>query len=94
MPIHIAFHSEGAIFLFFLALLNISYSVVIYALVQETGFNLLAASIFHMFINVSNLLFLDVIYEKPFMIVNALIWVVVAIVVVFKKKELFFTGKG
>jgi len=94
MPIHVAFYSKGPVFLFFLALLIISYSVVIYALVQDTGFSVVLASIFHLFINVSNLLFLDVIYETPFMIMNALVWVVVAIVVVVRKKELFFATKG
>ena len=94
MPIHVAFFSKGPVFLFFLALLIIAYSVVIYALVQDSGFNVVLASVFPLFINVSNLLFLDVIYETPFMIVNALVWVVVAIVVVLRKKELFFTTKG
>ena len=93
MPIHVAFFGQGAVFLLFLVLLIISYSIVIYALVQDTGFNVLLASIFHLFINVANLLFLDVIYETPFMIVNALVWVVVAVVVVFMKKELFFASK-
>ena len=93
MPIHVAFFSEGAVFLFFLGLLIMSYSVVIYALVQETGFNVLLAGIFHLFINVSNLLFLNVIHELPFMMVNALVWVVVAIIVVLRKKELFFNTK-
>jgi membrane protease YdiL (CAAX protease family) len=94
MPIHLHFFGEGAIFLLFLALLIVSYSVVIYALVQDTGFNVLLASIFHLFINIANLLFLDVIYETPFMVVNALVWVVVALMVVFMKKELFLASKG
>jgi hypothetical protein len=94
MPIHVAFFGQGAVFLLFLALLIVSYSVVIYALVQDTGFSVLLASIFHLFINIANLLFLDVIYETPFMIVNSLVWVVVAVVVVFMKKEIFFSSKG
>lgn len=94
MPIHVALYGEGAVFLFFLLLTIISYSIVIYALVQDTGFNVLLASIFHLSINVSNLLFLDVIHETQFMIVNALVWVVVAIIVIFMKRELFFAKKG
>jgi len=94
MPIHVAFYGKGPVFLFFLALLIVSYSVVIYALVQDTGFNVLLVSVFHLFINVSNLLFLDVIYETPFMIVNALVWVVVAVIVVIRNKELFLASKG
>ena len=93
MPIHVAFFGEGPVFLLFLALLIISYSVVIYALVQDTGFNVMLASIFHLAINLSNLLFLDVIHETKFMMVNALVWVLVAAVVVAVKKELYFASK-
>jgi membrane protease YdiL (CAAX protease family) len=94
MPIHVAFYSRGAVFLFFLSLLIVSYSVVIYGLVQDTGFNVLLAGLFHLFINITNLLFLDVIYETPFMMVNSLAWVVVAIVAIVRKKELFFAVRG
>lgn len=94
MPIHVAFLSKGPVFILFLTLLIISYSIVLYALVQDTGFNVLLAAVFHLFINLSNLLFLDVIYELPFMMVNALVWVVVAAVVIVLKRELFFTSKG
>lgn len=94
MPIHIAFFGEGLVFILFLTLLIVSYSIVIFALVQDTGFNVLLASIFHLLINLTNLLFLDVIYETSFMIVNAIVWIVVALIVVFMKRELFFASKG
>lgn len=94
MPIHVAFFGEGAVFLLFLVLLIISYSIVIYALVQDTDFNVTLASIFHLFINVSNLLFLKVIHETSFIILNALVWFVVAGIVVVMKKEIFFTSKA
>ena len=93
MPIHVAFYSQGAMFLFFLALLIISYSVVIYALVHDTSFNVLLAAVFHMFINLSNMLFLDVIYETPFMMINALVWVILAIWVIIMKKDIFLAAK-
>ena len=94
MPIHVQFFAQGPVFLFFLALVLISYSVVIYALVQDTGFNVALASIFHLAINLSNLLFLDVIYETSFMMVNAIVWVIVATVIVFMKRELFFARRN
>ena len=93
-PIHMGFFAQGPLFVFFLALLIISYSIVIYALVQDTGFSVVLAGIFHLLINISNLLYLDIIYETPLMIVNALVWVVVAVVVIFTRKELFFASKG
>ena len=94
MPIHVAFFGEGAVFLLFLALLIISYAIVIYALVQDTDFNVILASVFHLFINLSNLLFLKVIHETSFMMLNALVWFVVAGIVVVMKKEIFFTSKA
>lgn len=94
MPIHVAFFGEGPVFLLFLVLLIISYSIVIYALVQDTGFNVLLASIFHLSINLTNLLFLDVIYETSFMIVNAIVWAVVAAIVVFMKRDIFFAPRS
>ena len=94
MPIHVTFFAQGPVFVFFLALLISSYSVVIYALVQDTGFNVLLATIFHLSINLTNLLFLDVIYETPFMMVNGLAWAVVAAVVVLMKKDIFLAPKS
>jgi membrane protease YdiL (CAAX protease family) len=93
MPIHIHFLIRGPIFVFFLALLIISFSIVIYALVQDTGFNVLVAGVFHLAINLSNLLFLDVIYETQFMMVNAMVWVLIAALVVWQKRQLFLTTK-
>jgi membrane protease YdiL (CAAX protease family) len=89
MPIHVAFLSRGWVVVVFLALLIISYSIVLYALVQDTDFGVLLASIFHLAINLTNLLFLDVIYEPSFMIVNSLVWAVIAVGVVFTKKNIF-----
>ena len=89
MPIHVAFLAQRPVFIFFLTVLIISYSIVIYALVQDTGFNVLLASIFHLAINLTNLLFLDVIYELSFMIINSLVWAILAAGIVISKRELF-----
>ena len=93
MPIHVHFLSQGPVFLFFFALMIMSYSVVIYALVQDTNFNVLLASIFHLAINLANLLVLDVIYETSFMMISSLVWVIVAAVIVFLKRDLFLSSK-
>lgn len=94
MPIHVAFLGEGLVFILFLTLLIVSYSFVIYALVHDTGFNVVIASIFHLSINLTNLLFLDVIYELPFMMINAVVWAVMAAVVVAMNKEAFVAQKS
>ncbi len=92
-PIHVTFLSKGPLFAFFLFLLIISYAVVIYALVQDIGFNVLVAAIFHLMINLTNLLYLDVIYQTMFMVVNSLIWVIVAVIVIYMHRPLFFASK-
>lgn len=93
MPIHVYFLAQGPVFLFFFALMIISYSVVIYAIVQDTGFNVLLATIFHLAINFANLLVLDVIYQTTFMMISSLVWVVVAAVVIFLKRDVFLGSK-
>lgn len=90
MPIHVQFLTQGPVFILLLALLIVSYSIVIYALVHDTDFSVLLASIFHLAINVSNLLFLDVIYEMPFMLINSLVWAALALIVVMRNKGIFF----
>ncbi|MGZ9221719.1 MAG: CPBP family intramembrane glutamic endopeptidase [Anaerolineales bacterium] len=94
MPIHVHFFAQGPVFLFFLVLLIISYSVVIYALVQDTGFNVMLATIFHLSINLTNLLYLDVVYETSFMMINGIVWVVVAAILILTKRDIFLTPKS
>lgn len=93
-PIHVHFFGQGALFLFFLALSILSFSVVLYALVQDTGFNVLLATIFHLSINLTNLLFLDVIYEATFMTIYGVTWAIVAGVFVFTNRKIFLVRKS
>lgn len=93
MPIHVSFFADGPVFIFFLTLSIISYSLVIYALVQDTGFSVILATIFHLFINLTNLLFLDVIHSIPFMMINGIVWLITAVIVVLSKRNIFFTPK-
>lgn len=94
MPIHVSFFAQGPVFIFFLTLSIVSYSVVIYALVHDTGFSVLLASIFHLSINLTNLLFLDVIYETSFMMVNGIAWAIVAAVLILARREIFIASKS
>lgn len=94
MPIHVTFLSQGPLLVIFLALWFLSLSTVLYALVQDTGFSVLVATIFHMAINFINLLILDVIYQPSFWVLNGSVWAVVAIVFVLAKRELYFGKKG
>jgi len=93
MPIHIHFLTQGPVFLFFLMILFFSYSIVLYALVQDTGFNVILATVFHLAVNLSNLPLLGVIYETEFMMINALTWGAVATIVIMKNRKLFFAPR-
>ncbi len=94
LPIHISFLNQGPIILFFLALWFISLSIVIHALVQDTGFSVLVAAIFHLSINLINLLVLDVMFSVPYWVINGTVWAVAALVVVLAKRDLFLGRKS
>lgn len=93
LPIHVTFLTQGPIFLFFLAMWFISLSIVVYALVQDIGFSVLVAAIFHLSINFINLLVIDVTYETSFWRINGIIWAIVATIVVFMKRDIFIAPK-
>jgi hypothetical protein len=63
-------------------------------LVQDTGFSVILATIFHLSINLTNLLYIDVIYETSFMIVIGFVWAVVAAIFVLMKRDIFITPKS
>jgi membrane protease YdiL (CAAX protease family) len=93
MPIHITFLTQGPLFLAFLAIWFISLSIVAYGLVQDTGFSVLLATIFHLSINFINLLIIDVMYETSFWMINGTAWAIVAGIFVVMKRDIYFGFK-
>jgi membrane protease YdiL (CAAX protease family) len=94
LPIHFfAFASAGPVTIAFLALWFISLSVVIYGLVQDTGFSVLAATIFHLSINFINLLILDVYFNPTFWMINGIVWAIVATIFVITKRDIYLGAK-
>jgi membrane protease YdiL (CAAX protease family) len=92
-PFHVHFLSEGLVFMLFFVLLLISYSIVLFALIQDTGFNILLATLFHLSINYINLIFLDVIYSTTFTAINAVVWAIAAVTLVLRRKEIYLAPK-
>ena len=86
---HVGLYQNGPVYMLFVVILMIAYSLVLYALIARTGFNVWVAALFHLGINVANLPFYGLINEPRFMIANALVWVVVAAVVVVVRRDLF-----
>jgi membrane protease YdiL (CAAX protease family) len=90
---HVGTYQNGALYIAFFLLLMTSYTIVIYALVVDTGFNVTLAAIFHMMINVTNLFSFSVINNTSFMMLNAAVWAVIAIGLVLARHALFTTRK-
>lgn len=86
---HVGLYQNGAVYMFFLVILMIAYSIVIYAFVAGSSFNVWVATLFHLGINLANLPFYNILADTRFMIVNALVWVVVASLVVIIRRDLF-----
>ncbi|MGB7218587.1 MAG: CPBP family glutamic-type intramembrane protease [Vicinamibacterales bacterium] len=90
---HVGLYQNGLLYMGFVLLLIVSYSVVIYALVQATAFNVILAAVFHLMINITNLFSYSIINETSFMVVNALVWAAMAFTVVLARKPLFVLAR-
>lgn len=88
---HVGSYANGALYMAFFVLSITSYTFVLYALVADTGFNVLVATIFHLMINVTNLFSFSIINELEFVIVNSLVWAGICVVVVVTRRSLFTT---
>ena len=77
----------------FFVLLMLSYTIVIYALVVDLGFNVLVASIFHLMINITSLFSFTIINEVGVIMVNSLVWAAIAAVTVLTRRSLFAARK-
>lgn len=83
---HVGMYQNGALYMAFFVLLMVSYSVVIYALVASTGFNVLLAAVFHLGINIGSLFAYPVVNQVSFMVVNSLVWAAIAVGLVLTRR--------
>ena len=88
---HVGLYQNGILYMGFVLLLIVSYSVVIYGLVQATAFNVILAAVFHLMINITNLFSYSIINETSFIVVNALVWAAIAFAVVLTRRPLFIS---
>lgn len=93
MLIHLQLLMNGFPFILFLIPLFISYTLVMYALLHDNEFSILAATLFHLSINYTNLLFLNWLNDTAFMAIYAGVWSIIAFVVVVMNRRAFFTRK-
>ena len=86
---HVGLYQNGILYMGFVLLLIVSYTIVIYGLVQATGFNVVLAAVFHLMINLTNLFSYGIINEVSFIAVNAFVWAAIAVAVVLTRRSLF-----
>jgi uncharacterized protein len=84
---HVGLYGNGIVYMGFVVILMISYSVVIYSLVQAAAFNVTLAALFHVMINITNLFSYSIINKTSFMAVNALVWATIALTFVLFDKS-------
>jgi membrane protease YdiL (CAAX protease family) len=89
---HVGLYQNGPIYMAFSVLLITSYAVVIYALVGDSEYNVVVATAFHLMINVTNLLYINIINEVSFVMVHSIVWGATAFLVVLARRPLFFSG--
>jgi uncharacterized protein len=75
---HVGLWHNGAIYMLLLMVMLTSCSIVIYYLVAPLRFNIWIAALFHLAINVGNLLYYDLIEDMSLMMINAFTWAVIA----------------
>lgn len=90
VPFHIQLLQNGAVYILFFALLLIANTTVLYILMRSTGFNVWIAALFHAAINYGNLLYYNAINLTRFMMINALVWSVIALIFVLLNRKMFF----
>ena len=89
-PMHVQYFANGLLFFAFFTLLIISFSVFVYA-ISADAFSITLATVFHLAVNYTSMYFFDRINSTIFMAVNALIWVLIAVVAILKNKVLFLS---
>ena len=78
---HVGLYQNGAVYMLFAVILITSYAFVAYALVRDIDFNVWVATLFHFAINMSNLMYLQVMTDTRLMAINALVWAALAAIV-------------
>jgi len=87
-------HGGSVLFTAVYGALVIFLATSIYAVVQDTDFSIVIATIFHAALNWTNFLYVDRIYMVKVMEIVASVWFVVAIACVVVRRNLYLAPKG
>lgn len=88
---HVQHWANGPVYMLCLVLAMIGYSLTITTLIGGApGGGVLIATLFHLGINVGNVVFIDNLTQTGFMALNAAVWLAVAAAAVYLRRDLFF----
>jgi membrane protease YdiL (CAAX protease family) len=92
---HIQMWANGPLYVGLLVLAMIGYSLVITALVDDAPRSRIAlAVLFHLGINLGNVLYFDILTQVGFMAINAAVWLAVAAIFLLTHRDLFFSRES
>ena len=90
---HVQYYGGGFLFMAFMALAFISFTIMAYTALAEYQFNVLGATVFHLAINFTAMLYAGLVqrFSLPFAVAYGLIAVLIAAAVVGIRRDLFFS---
>jgi membrane protease YdiL (CAAX protease family) len=88
---HVGLYQNGPVYMAFLVLTMIGYSIFVSFLIRGTECNVTIATLFHLGVNVSNLLVITIINSVGFMIANGIVWGLLALILVVARQSSFLS---
>ena len=86
---HVGNYQYGPIYLLFFILSTLAYSVIMVRLLRGTNYNVVVACLFHSAVNVSFYLLKAVLTDVRLMVLNGIVWVVIAVVIILLNRRYF-----
>ena len=84
---HVGNYQHGVVYLLSFILSTIGYSVIMAWILQGTSNNVVIAWLFHFAVNVGFFLLKDALADLSFMMLNGLVWAMVATIIVLVKRK-------
>lgn len=87
---HMQSWANGPLYMLFLVLAMVGYSTAITALIDDVpGARIPLAALFHLGINLANVPFLTFLHQPAFMGLNAAIWLGLAVLAIYARRDIF-----
>jgi len=86
---HVGNYQYGAVCMSFFVLSTIAYSVIVAWLLRGTSYNVVIALLFHFVLNIGLFMLTNALTDLRFMMLNGILWVIVAAILVMLKREDF-----